>query len=73
MIKLKSAITQIFIFVSALSFFISCKKYHRNKLHPEISNASIRRGEALAVKYCQSCHLLPDPSLLDAKKGENAV
>ena len=73
MIKLKSAITQILIFVLALNLFISCKEYHRNKLHPEISNAAISRGEALAVKYCQSCHLLPDPNLLDAKTWEEGV
>jgi hypothetical protein len=27
----------------------------------------------LAIKYCQSCHLLPDPSLLDAKSWEKGV
>ena len=27
----------------------------------------------LALKYCQSCHLFPDPSLLDTKSWENGV
>jgi len=27
----------------------------------------------LAIKYCQSCHLLPDPSLLDTKSWEKGV
>jgi hypothetical protein len=27
----------------------------------------------LAVKYCQSCHLLPDPSLLDKSSWKNGV
>src|SRR3954470_24177311 len=26
---------------------------------------SISRGEQLAKQHCQSCHMLPDPSLLD--------
>ena len=30
-------------------------------------------GEVLAIKYCQSCHLLPDPSLLDTKSWEKGV
>jgi FG-GAP-like repeat len=28
---------------------------------------SIEKGKVLANQYCQSCHLLPDPSLLDKK------
>ena len=27
----------------------------------------------MAIKYCQSCHLLPDPSLLDTKSWEKGV
>lgn len=38
-----------------------------------MSLVSIRKGEALAKKYCQSCHLLPDPSLLDARSWEKGV
>ena len=45
----------------------SCKSYHRNKTFKDVPLASIKKGEALAEKYCQSCHALPDPSLLDAK------
>lgn len=47
--------------------FISCKSYHRNKTFKDVPLASIKKGEELAKKYCQSCHELPDPSLLDAK------
>jgi hypothetical protein len=35
--------------------------------------SSIRKGEELAIKYCQSCHALPDPGLLDAKSWERGV
>jgi FG-GAP-like repeat len=71
--KLKTIVTLILTFAAGLSFFISCKDYHRNNSHPEISNASIRKGEKLAKQYCQSCHLLPDPSQLDAKTWEEGA
>ena len=51
----------------------SCKQYYRNKAHADIPTSSIRAGEALAATYCQSCHLLPDPSLLDARSWEKGV
>ncbi|MEP6951733.1 MAG: VCBS repeat-containing protein [Ginsengibacter sp.] len=51
----------------------SCKNYHRNSTHTEVSLAAIEKGEALAKVYCQSCHMLPDPSLLDAKSWEKGV
>jgi hypothetical protein len=38
-----------------------------------VSLSSIKKGEALALKYCQSCHMFPDPSLLDTKRWENGV
>jgi hypothetical protein len=38
-----------------------------------VSSESIQKGEVLAAKYCQSCHLLPNPSLLDAKSWEEGV
>lgn len=30
-----------------------------------IDSASMAKGKTLAMQYCQTCHLLPDPSLLD--------
>lgn len=33
----------------------------------------IEKGEALAIKHCQSCHMLPEPSLLDAKSWDEGV
>lgn len=50
-----------------------CQHYNRNHAHPEVSEASIRRGEALAAQYCQSCHSLPDPDLLDFKSWDQGV
>src|SRR6516225_1750943 len=64
-----------FLFVISLSmvFFISCNEVKKNKSHQGISNASIRAGKKLAAQYCQSCHQLPDPSLVDAKSWEDGV
>lgn len=62
-----------FIFLCVGGSLFSCKNYHRNSTHKDVSLSSIRKGEALAIKYCQSCHLLPDPSLLDTKSWEKGV
>jgi len=56
-----------------LALLASCKDYNRNNSHKDISFSRIRKGETLAIQYCQSCHLLPDPSLLDSKSWENGV
>lgn len=51
----------------------SCERYHRNRSHAAVSLSSIREGDRLAKVYCQSCHLFPDPSLLDSKSWETGV
>ena len=50
-----------------------CKNYQRNNSHRDVFISNIKKGERLAAKYCQTCHLLPDPSLLDAKSWEEGV
>jgi hypothetical protein len=60
--------------VGSLFFFLySCKQYNRNSKHKDIPVSSIEKGEVLATRHCQSCHLLPDPSLLDTKSWEKGV
>ncbi|MEP6596598.1 MAG: VCBS repeat-containing protein [Ginsengibacter sp.] len=54
-------------------FLLSCKNQYRNSTHLDVSLSSIKKGKALAKKYCQSCHLLPDPSLLDTKSWEKGA
>jgi hypothetical protein len=66
------------VFLLLIAFFSygllsSCKNYHKNNEHKNVSVSSIRRGETLAIKYCQSCHLLPEPSSLDTKSWEKGV
>lgn len=51
----------------------SCKNYHRNKTHAGVSFQRIQRGEALAHQYCQSCHLFPEPYLLNSKSWDEGV
>lgn len=53
--------------------FPACKDVHRNSSHPEISNADIKKGKALAKVYCQSCHALPEPTMLDSKTWQKGV
>ena len=59
-------------FILCLAVY-SCKNYHRNSEHKNVSLSAISKGEQLAKEYCQSCHLLPDPSLLDSKSWEKGV
>ena len=63
----------VIIFFSFILILSSCKSYHRNSTHKDVPIASIKKGEALAKIYCQSCHQLPDPSLLDTKSWEKGV
>lgn len=56
-----------------ISLFASCEQYQKNSTHQNVSDGSIEMGKQLAAMYCQSCHLLPDPSLLDTKSWEKGV
>jgi hypothetical protein len=66
-------VAAICAFGLSLIFFAACRDYHRNHTHPEINDAQIEEGKSLANQYCQGCHSLPDPSLLDSKHWENNV
>ena len=54
-------------FVTAL--IMSCNDDKSNEQTPE----NIKKGKQLATVYCQSCHLLPDPSWADAKTWQNGI
>ena len=67
---------RLFIFLMFPAIVISlcaCSRYKKNSTHKDISDASITEGEELAKKYCQSCHLLPDPSLLNTGSWSKGV
>lgn len=65
----------VYCFVLSLIFslLLSCSNDPRNSTHKEVPLSSIEKGKALAASYCASCHLLPDPSLLDSKTWEKGV
>ena len=66
-------ILRLFIILFLPVLLGSCTHYKRNSTHKHVSLASIQNGKALAIKFCQSCHLLPDPSMLDSKSWEKGV
>lgn len=52
----------------------SCQtEYHKNNSHKNVSSSSIEKGDKLARLYCQSCHLMPDPSLANSSSWENGI
>jgi hypothetical protein len=56
-----------------LIFLYACGQYPRNRSHAGVPESSIRQGAVLAKTWCGSCHLLPDPSLLDSRSWEKGV
>jgi len=68
----KQLLNAFLLFYLAL-LLCRCNDFHRNSSHKQVSLSSIEKGQALAKLYCQSCHQLPHPSLLDAKSWENGV
>lgn len=56
-----------------LILILSCNNFKKNHSHQSVPDSNIAKGKALAITYCQSCHMLPDPSLLDAKNWETGV
>ncbi|NCI47115.1 FG-GAP repeat domain-containing protein [Sediminibacterium soli] len=59
--------------IGGLSLF-SCKPaIRKNQSHKDVPDERIEKGKQLAITYCQSCHLLPDPSELDSKTWETGA
>ncbi len=63
----------LYLFLIPIIFFSCQEEYHKNKSHENVSNSSIENGEKLARQYCQSCHLLPEPSLANSTSWENGI
>lgn len=65
----------IFVFLMGCStvFFLACSQFEKNKTHQHVPDSEIEQGKTLANKYCQSCHLLPSPSLLNSSSWEKGV
>lgn len=54
---------------ASLVFFI----FNTNKSSNNSSADQLKEGKELALQYCQSCHMLPDPSLLTKEIWETRV
>lgn len=64
-------VVAIVVFTTSFCFEKEQKAERLNK--PSISLDSLSEGRALALKYCQNCHLFPEPALLDTKTWVEGV
>jgi len=71
MYKSMSFLLAYFLTISLLC--CNSNHYKKNSTHKETSDESIKKGQQMAKMFCQSCHMLPDPSLVDAKTWEKGV
>lgn len=72
---MKKWIFSLFLFWCFLLFLGSCgdRDFYRNKSFAQVPLSSIQKGARLAQQYCASCHLLPDPSLADARSWDEGI
>ncbi len=63
----------IFLLNGIFTFFYSCTNNSKQTEDGTPNGESIGQGKLLAEKYCQGCHMLPDPSLLDKKSWNDGV
>ncbi len=64
---------QVTYFLFGMSLLYACSGFEKNASHQKIPDSNISKGKKLAETYCQSCHMFPDPLLLDTKSWENGV
>jgi len=69
--KRKYLISLAILLVFIISFF-ACHSFEHDVQHDSMDSSS-RRGKILASTYCQSCHQLPDPALIDKKTWVKTV
>lgn len=62
-----------FFFITVLVSGCGDETFQRNASHAAVPLHSIKKGKTWANAYCQSCHALPDPSLLNTKSWERGV
>ena len=63
----------LFLLAGVIAFISSCNDFKKNKSHKNVPDSIIAKGKERATIYCQSCHKLPDPSMLDSKSWEEGV
>ncbi len=60
-------------FIPCILLFIACKSSPKDANGRPIADSALNSGRALAAVYCQSCHQLPDPALLDKRSWQKGV
>ena len=65
----KICILIVFAFITSVVVFVSCN----NTPAPPTVESQIANGKLLTQKHCVSCHMLPDPALIDRKSWINGV
>lgn len=71
MFLLSQGKTSYFALIAILFFLFSCNGV--NDADQRFSESAIEQGKVLVAAHCQSCHLLPDPSLLDKATWQNLI
>lgn len=69
----KAFISIFFLLLFCSGFFMFCNDPEDEADQDENANVSIQRGKALSGRFCQSCHMLPDPALLDKENWQVAL
>ncbi|WP_345103346.1 VCBS repeat-containing protein [Mucilaginibacter panaciglaebae] len=63
-------ITLLVLIIAAL---VRCSEATNSKANETFSADDVGKGQALAAQYCQSCHQLPNPSLINKESWHNHV
>jgi len=72
-LRYKTAGFLLTVFLTTSLICCNSNHYIKNSTHTQTSDESIKRGQEMAKMFCQSCHMLPDPALLDSKTWEKGV
>jgi hypothetical protein len=63
----------LFYLLTFFSIFLLHSCNNNSEDSDDVSQQSIDDGKGLTKKYCQPCHMLPDPSLVDKKSWKKGV
>jgi hypothetical protein len=71
--RYRSLLACLLFFTLVIYILQSCHAPRKNNTYSEVPDSTITKGHELAIRYCQSCHALPDPSLADVKTWYNGI
>ena len=69
----KRYIVLLFLIATLPPNFSCTPAADKNKVNHKVEMAAVKKGEALFTRYCQGCHLLPDPKRLPKEVWENSL